>query len=249
MNGVYANCPYCGRQIRLERAAATVGREVLLTEFQQAVYSPLTAPPVPPGGGDWRRVTPVGRLEPKDVLTAGLDAGVSFGLVTIAGVGVCWVLNWPWALAPASGMAAAIIRYYGGVKLAASLLEIVESVTATDLNHDGKVGAAPSPVPMEVIHKNEAGSVLKMLRFDLPAGVTEAQFRQWAEAVLANGDLTQARWVSRSKFTREDYTGLIAAMEQAGLVRRSGERANAPYELTRAGRNALRFLTHSHSLT
>jgi len=163
----------------------------------------------------------------------------------------------PWWTAPAGGLSVAIWRYFGMMHLAARLLEIVESITQSDLNKDGHTGPAPNsaPIALEIVQKNEAGAFQKMFRFTLPLGISDELFTEWARGVTMRNDLTQSRWVSRDKFSRDDYTRLLSLLEESGFVARDGTAKNAAYELLPAGKRALRHYllavgdTHSRSLT
>jgi len=259
MNKTNATCPHCGQPIIMTAAPAPVRagrwRANSITMHSSAASLAGSAPPAPTAGGDWQRITPVGRLEPRDITTAIYDAAISFGLITIGGVAVAWWLEWPVVIGPASGFSAAMWRYFGGVRLAQGLLEVVESLTNRDINKDGHIGnpepAKPQPVPLEIIQKSEAGLILRMFRFELPDGISTELFTEWARGVLMVDDLTQARWVSKDKFSRDDYTDLLGKLAEANIIRRSGRAKNASYSLTRHGKNALKHYldTHSHSLT
>ncbi|NJO00083.1 MAG: hypothetical protein HC875_41200, partial [Anaerolineales bacterium] len=135
-------------------------------------------------------------------------------------------------------------------------LWIVEKMVNRDLDGDGQTGQpetdAPKSVSLEVTHRTEAGTFVRMFRFDLHPSITESLFQQWGRQALKNGDLTQALWVNRRSFSREAYTDLLDKLESSGLVQRSGSAKNAPYELTRTGQATIRrylLTTHSHSLT
>ena len=253
-------CPHCGCNLILMQTASAPpvsGQWHKMSNFQNVSTSPFQQPIAPAAGDDWQRVTPVGRLTPLDVTTSLYDAGVSFVLVSIGAGCLCWYFDWPLIIPPACGFTAACWRYFGGMNLARNLLEIVESITRSDLNQDGFVGKPepPAPIPLEVTHKTEAGIIQKMFRFDLPPGVTEAGFIKWVRGVLSMPDLTQARWVSSNIFTREAYVDLLDKLLEAGIIARTGKTKNAGFELTPAGLRALRrYLlaigdTHSHSLT
>ena len=261
MNKTNATCPHCGQSIimtaaPLVRRPQQGGRWRANSLTMHSSAASLTeAAPTATAAGDWQRITPVGRLEPRDITTAIYDAAISFGLITVGGVAVAWWLEWPLAIGPASGFSVAMWRYFGGIRLAQGLLETVESLTNKDINKDGHIGspepARPQPVPLEIIQKSEAGLILRMFRFELPAGISTELFTEWARGVLMVDDLTQARWVSKDKFARDDYTDLLGKLAEANIVRRSGRAKNASYSLTRHGKNALRHYldTHSHSLT
>ena len=253
-------CPHCGRSIVISLNVPHQKTSHWHTNKQQTLHS-NTVNIVPghnqtePAAGDWQKITPISRLEPRDITTAIYDASVSFGLITTGGGALVWALDWPLWTAPAAGFSLALWRYFGGIALAKGLLEIVENISNKDINNDGHIGrpepTKPQPIPLEVVQKSDTGLFQRMFRFELPENITIELFSTWARGVLMVNDLTQARWVSREKFSRDDYTTMLAHLAEAGIIRRTGNARNASYVLTRHGRNALGLFidTQSHSLT
>jgi len=254
----YTRCPRCGSTLIISAPTgpASNGKRPGGNRWASVASAAPALGNIPTGLGDsadYQRSTPIGRMTTADVTTALYDAGVSFAIVGLPLAGLAWAMEWPIWTSPAGGTFVALWRYFGGMALASRLLEAVETITHTDINRDGITGPAPTPqpIPLEVIHKNDEGNITRMLRFELPQGIGERDFLNWASAVIQRDDLTQARWVNRRNFSRESYTALLNALEEAGLVKRNGTAKNAPYTLTRHGKNAMGLFldTHSHSLT
>lgn len=150
-------CPYCGKALVVVKEnypwSVTLPQRQM-TQLENVAATPFSLPTAPAGGGKWQKVTPVGRLEPKDITTALYDSGVSFVLITLAGSALVYAAGWPWLVAPAGGLVVAMWRYFGGLGLAESLLEMVETITQTDLNRDGAVGQTKHVVRVEVKDKD-----------------------------------------------------------------------------------------------
>ncbi len=253
-------CPHCGRSITISLSVPHPRGSHWHTNKTQTLHSNTVN--IIPGhnqlestAGDWQKITPISRLEPRDITTALYDAAVSFSLITTGSGVLAWVLDWPIWIAPAGGFGVALWRYFGGIQLAKGLLEIVESISNKDINNDGHIGRSeptkPLPIPLEVVQKTDTGLFQRMFRFELPENITIELFSDWARGVLMVNDLTQARWVSRDRFSRDDYTTMLAHLAESGIIRRGGNARNASYDLTRHGRNALKLFidTQSHSLT
>lgn len=239
-------CPHCGTPLTLVAANHQLGGYRQYSIFQNTSPTHLQAQPAI-DTGNWERVTPVDRLQPRDITTALYDALASFSLVSIALTGPTIYFHGPWWLPPTGGLSVALWRYFGMMSLAMRLLEIVETITQTDLNKDGHTGPPQEPIALEITQKNEAGAFQRMFRFTLPEGVSESLFRQWADGVIVRPDLTQARWVSRDKFSRDAYVNLLSLLEEAGLLARDSNARNASYDLLPAGKRALRqYLIATH---
>lgn len=153
-------CPHCGQQLAIVPVSSGMMKFRALTDrpmttLENAAATPFDMPAaaVP---GEWQKITPVGRLETKDITTALYDSGVSFALITLAAGAVVYAAGWPWLVAPAGGLGVAMWRYFGGLRLARSLLEIVETLTQTDFNRDGQVGKpVEHVVKVEVKNNNQ----------------------------------------------------------------------------------------------
>jgi hypothetical protein len=207
--------------------------------LQHAVSIPGGAAPEP-AFGDYQKTTPVSRLEPRDVLTAGLDAGVSFGLITIAGAGACWYLEWPLVLAPAGGLAIAIWRYFDGLALARGLLEIVETITGKDIDHNGKVGKPEPPhtVRVELGETNQGYRRWQYADF----AIEPALLVKLAQVVLS-GESFSERTATDIGLTQKDFAGLRDEFIARGLAKwNHPERRQQGVSLTRGGLLALQVI-------
>ncbi len=249
-------CPHCNKSLIIlpgDFSSPGLGPGWRQSAQFQSVQGGDGAPSGLPG--DWQKITPIGRLGVADVTTSLYDALVSFCLVSAGSLGVCFWAGWPWSWSLAGGFSVALWRYFGGVHLAKNLLEIVESLSAPQSEPEPEPVPEPLPIPLEVVQKNQAGIIQRMLRFNLPDGVSESQFIFWARGVLQRQDLTQSRWVGANNFVRDDYVKLLTVLDEAGIVERKGKAKNSAYELTIEGRRSLRRYilmindTHSHSLT
>ena len=202
------HCPHCGRPVvvRLRAGGSTAGG------WRQKRLLSSTAPALPgPGSSaherEYEKVTPIGRLEPRDVTTALYDAAVSCGLVTVGVGAVCWLAEAPLIAAPAlgSGFVVGCLRYFGGLSLAKSLLEMVESVIDRDIDGDGHVGAPPATAHTVRVEVKEAEG--KRYQF-AHLGVEPATLHALAVAVLRGGDSFSERTATRAGLTQDEFRNL-----------------------------------------
>lgn len=208
--------------------------------INSAAATPFDALPAAPATGDWQKVTPVGRLEPKDITTAIYDSGISFALITLAAGAVVYAAGWPWLVAPAGGLGVAMWRYFGGLRLARSLLEVVESITQTDLNHDGKVGKTEHVVKVEIKDRG------KWQFATLPG--KPAALVSFAQAVIANqpGVSFSERTAVDAGLTQEQYGDLRDVFIDRGwAVWNHPTRRQAGVTLTVSGKAVLRSIAAS----
>ncbi len=182
------------------------------------------------------------------------------GLFVTGGAGwAAWRYSgFTWEMASGLGIIAAGGFWLLTVLANRKLLWVVESVVNSDLDDDSPAvqPAAPSrPIALEITHLSATNSFQRMFRFDLPAGVTEADFTEFARGVVNEyRGLTEASWTGAGKlFSKPKYTALLEVLEQGGLVRWKNPTAPAQgRELTPAGGRALRMYlqmarTHGHA--
>jgi hypothetical protein len=107
----------------------------------------------------------------------------------VGAAGGAWYFGWPWYTPPAVGFVVFGLRYFGGMRLAQSLLEIVESLTHRDLDGNGQVGAAKPEPPLVVRVETKSEDSRRWQFADLPG--QPAAVQALAAAVLAGGGFTE----------------------------------------------------------
>lgn len=258
-------CPHCGHPLAIvpARPAYSYPAGNALDWPQEATLqsttsTPLEPAPLVPTYSKWERRQPARPATWESDFLVPLAQSAVWGLIggVLAVSLPVFVEGWPWWTPLLAFMLSTSLAWWIISADHQRALWIVEKIINRDIDGDGQAGE-PEPenqksISLEVTHKNEAGIFLKMFRFDLYESITESLFQEWGREVLKREDLTQARWVSRTKFNREAYTDLLDKLEKAGLVQRAGNAKNASYELTHAGKHTIRrylLLAHSHSLT
>jgi hypothetical protein len=254
-NHSLTQCPHCQAQLVIMPGSQVHGGWRQLPVMQQTAAGAFPEPAVTTG--DWQRVTPIGRLEPRDITTAIYDAGVSFGLVTIA-AGFTVVLldvydccgdlqaHWTrdWWLAPAAGLAVALFRYFDGVGLAKSLLEIVETLVSRDIDGDGQVGQPqppPQTVRVEMRHNDPAGQRWQIADLDLDP----AKLRALAAAVVAGQSFAE-RTASAAGLTQDEFGRLRDKLiAQRWAVWNHPTRRQNGVTLTLSGQSLFRTIAHT----
>ena len=111
---------------------------------------------------------------------------------------MAYAAGWPWLVAPAGGLSVAIWRYFGGLGLARSLLEVVETFTQKDLNQDGRIGKKQTEV--KVVFKNP-------------------ETRQWLFAELPGAHTDLIKLAASGEFTERSATNAGLTQEQFGILR------------------------------
>lgn len=119
------------------------------------------------------------------------------------------------------GMIVMVVMWFYKMGTFDSLLWFVETVTHTDINQDDNVGK-PEPAPPIKLHIDkvrEDGSA-QYLNLTLPAGVTDAMFRDWAGQVISEAKSTGRNdWTGRGNpFGRKLYDDFLAVMIDGGIV-------------------------------
>lgn len=115
-------CPHCNRQLWVGLGADWQP----VKDLQQNTISPLSN--IHSGYSEYQKVTPIGKLEPRDVVTSIFDAGISFALFSVASSALFWFAELPLLFGPAVGFLIGSARYFGGVQFAKGLLATVETI-------------------------------------------------------------------------------------------------------------------------
>lgn len=262
-------CPMCGRPLqkpgKARRLVGAIGqwRQRRIMTYQSTAltpWQPETGAPAVNGSFEASRVVPVRpqNLE-SDFLTPLFQALGTGAFVTIGAGLFAWSTpGLTWVFGIGCGVTAAAIHWTVAIVHNPANLQTVETIIRSDLNGDGAIGEPPParPVALEITHRNEGGTFNRMFRCDLPIGVTETDFREFAMGVIEEGrGLAESGWIGSGKpFSRQSYNALLTALEQAGIIRWKDAINHAVgRELTPSGARALRNwlkmpLTHSHSL-
>lgn len=194
---------------------------------------------------NYEKVTPVGRLEPRDVATSLLDAAVTFGFAGAGLGGLLWYFESPYIFYPAlaSGFASAVFRYYGGIGLAQSLLQTVESVTRRDLNHDGHIGPRPEQSEVRTVRvelKEESG---QGARYQFATLGLEPDKLHALAVAINRGDSFSERTASRYGITQDEFRSLRDDFIERGWAQwKHSTRKQQGVELTRGGGFILRTI-------
>lgn len=237
---VNTHCPHCGGALLIQAATPGPmhqGGWQQYATLQHAMPAPGLIPGSLPTESEWQKVTPVDRLQPRDVLTAGLDAAVSFSLVTIAAGGVCLYFDlylWP---APAVGLSVAVWRYFNGLALAKGLLEIVETLVQKDIDRDGHTGPAKAePHTVRVEIKQE-----KQWNF-IDLGVEPLKLQRLANEILAGHPFTE-RTAAGCGLTQEEFGHIRDEFINRSLAKwNHPSRRQQGVSLTRGGKAALQAI-------
>jgi len=167
--------------------------------------------------------------------------------VSLAGLYLAWYNNAAWHLACFGGVAAAGLFFVAALLANRKLLWIAERVIREDIDSgDGVAGQPPQqlpapPPPLEVIHRDESGSLRTMYRLRLPDDITDKKLREFAKGALLKG-LSHGVWTGKAGlFSRSEFDALMAELERAGIVSWvDPANRNLGRQLTRAGKSALR---------
>lgn len=248
-------CPMCGQPLKragkFRRALSAYSgwKARQTTTYQNTAMTPWQPPPSEEPG----RYMEAERLTPYRAQNAESDFLVpllqSIGTGVFVFVAAAWLAKYidgiTWDIAFFCGIIAAGGFWLITVLSNRKLLWAVEKIVNSDLDSDGFTGepAPTPPVALEVIHKSQDDSFRRMFRFDLPAGVSEDDFRDFARGVVNEGrGLAESSWTGSGKpFSKPKYSALLEVLDLAGVVRWRNQSAPAQgRELTPAGGRALR---------
>lgn len=251
-------CPMCGQPLkrrgRISRAFSAYRgwRQSRMVTFQNTSLTPWQ-PPAPTGGNEPGRYLEAERRFPfrpqnaeSDFLVPLLQAlGTGVFVTIVAGWGAWLYRGFTWYDALGCGLVAAGGFWVITVIANRSLLWQVERIINSDLDNDGAIGQPPpaQSVALEVTHRSQDDNFRRMFRFELPAGISEADFVDFANGVtIERRGLAESAWTGAGKpFSKPKYTELLTTLDRAGLVRWRNSQAPAQgRELTPAGGRALR---------
>jgi hypothetical protein len=266
-------CPNCGFCLadprppgKLRRLASAYGsyRQHRLTTFQSTALTPWQ-PTVPDHQGEGRyleaeRRTPYRPQNAEsDFLVPLLQAIGTGAFITVVAGWAAWLYRgFTWDMAVGSGLIAAGGFWVITVTANRKLLWVVETMVNSDLDQDGAVGQPTPPareVTLNVMHQNHKGVINQVFRFDLPAGISEEDFQEFAQGIVRERrGLAESAWAGTGRpFSKPKYNELLDALTAAGIVRWINPDAHAQgRELTEAGQRSLRrYLyvarTHTHA--
>ena len=170
-------------------------------------------------------------------MTALLDAGVSFGIVTVGTTGTLYAIGFEfWYIGPAVGFLVGCVRYFGGVNFAKGLVSIVEKIIKED-NPDPD----PGPRPAVQIQATIEGDKRKSWQFaDLP-GDQEALVE--IALMVLSGKTFSERVATRAGLTQDQFNGLRDAFLSRGWAEWvHPTRRQQGVKLSRNGRAILRAI-------
>ena len=142
--------------------------------------------------GDWHRSTPVSKLEPRDVITSLMDAGVSFALVSIGASFAFWLAEMPWLTGVACGFCFGCIRYFVDLSKAKDLLSIIERFTSRE----------PDTIIPQSTVRVEVKSEKAWQFADLPG--TQSALIELAKSALSTKSFSE-RTATRAGLTQEEF--------------------------------------------
>lgn len=256
------NCPHCGKQIYAVPKPGQLAVKPQKTNrlnhlFENSVKSPLSparrsmsqAVDIPlsvigdknvPVAGDWHRSTPIDRLNVHDIFTSLLDAGVVGSVCAVAGGSVLLAVDFDHFLIGTAtcGFLGFSFRYLKMIDFAKSLTSMLEEFISDRL--EVSVNPATEVPPLEVVHRNEKGTIQSIQRFNhLPQNVLD-NLASFASQAGIKG-LSVDTWTGSGKlFSKKEYTSLLDALAEAGIVEWNNPSAKAQgRRVTRAGARAL----------
>lgn len=207
------NCPYCNKQLAVgpsgisEHSPNTPWQQ--LGEFQNLSQGPLPGQAGPGLAGEWQRVTPVGRLVPKDIMTILLDSTIVFGLVSSATGLMFHYAGQTWLMGPFTGLVVAGIRYFALMANTQNLLTIVESWRSAEPKKSDQPQQPERVVKVEI----KEGKRFKYAYL----GIDERKLVAFAAALLDGAKFTEDQ-ARKHNITQEELKGLREELINRGLA-------------------------------
>lgn len=177
----------------------------------------------------------------------GCALGVAAGLLAI--IPTILTPAWPWwspAVVVLVVSPAAVISW---LFYHQQLLWNIERVDAEPPEAPPAPMTTPPPVALEITHKTEDNQFLNMFRFDLPNGISEQAFYDFAQGITTGGKgLAQSDWTGNGKpFSQPKYRELLSRLSEAGII--AFVDPDAPTvgrKLTRKGNEALQRFVYAY---
>lgn len=172
-------------------------------------------------------------------ITAGLTVGLCSAVLSIT---PAFYFGWSWLVPVATfGLVTplAVLGIMRGVNRGQWITEQVEQ----EPPENPPASKQSQPVNLEIVHKSEDDHFRKMFRFELPSGIDEVKFYDFARGVTFGGrGLSQSDWTgSGSKyFSQPKYRQLLGRLTEAGIIAFiDSEKPTMGRKLTIKGRQAL----------
>lgn len=257
MSNQINHCPMCNqplkRQGKLKRLAGAYGswRSKRITTLQSTALTPWQPPEAaatqPGGYVEASRVMPIRaqNLE-SDFLTPLAQAlGTGFFVMLATGLYAWQSPAATWVFGVGCGLLAAGIHWLIAIIQNPNNLRTIETIIRQDIDGDGVIGepAPAPPIALEVVHKSEVDKGFRqMFNFELPAGITEADFYDFAKGVTEGSQgLAQTDWTGSNKpFSKPKYQEFLGRLDSAGIVEFIDPKSpTVGRRLTTAGRRAL----------
>ncbi len=150
----------------------------------------------------------------------GLAVGLAAGVLTVLPAAL--LEGWPWFTPLMAMSAVAPVAVVGFIFHHQSHLWSYEEIThdAEPLSKVDRSRSNSAPVSLEITHKAENNQFRSMFRFDLPVGMTEADFYIFARGVTeGRRGLAQADWTGAGRpFSRPKFVELLSRLAEARLV-------------------------------
>ncbi len=224
-------CPGCGQDFG-RRQSPSAWRPVQSGGGQWRRYATMesSVPLALPSGGDGGSMTAY-RRSPARNPEFGADVVVVLGqagLIGLAGAIFSFPLPWmvdglPWWTFGPVGAWAFAGAIWGLIKSNRSHMWNVETITQESeaIQGAGPAVAAPSgKVAIEISQVDGDGRFVRGLNLELPGGVSQADFVEFAKGVTGRGgSLAVGSWTGRGKlFSKSVYNALLDELMEAGIV-------------------------------
>jgi len=235
-------CPHCKQAIvlRIEKKSSSQLSRPSWNVSQSHVFEntiPWETSEIDQGPIEATRTTPARAATIESDVFVPLLQSLATGIaIAVPTVGATLWLEWAWYTPIAVGGVTTTVTWLQLLGAHRKLLWIVETVSS--LADHVQPEQARQTISLEVKHQ-ELGRVGRMQFLDLPQGITQDQFLDWAVAVV-NGIKTPARsnWVGSGKpFSRDVYDLFVKAMLEAGILRNIPGKGK---QLTVGGKHALK---------
>lgn len=182
------NCPYCGGQLHVfsndDTPAFSPGPQWKPTaRFESVANGPNSISQQ--SFGEWQKMTPVGRLAPKDVWVAFLDSTIVFLAISGPTGVICHLSGVTWLAGPFMGFVFAGLRYLWTMGHTQGLLTIIET-WRSDPPEPGRADPGRQAGPVVSVEIRE-GKKWKFAQF----GLDPEKLIPFAGAILEGASMTE----------------------------------------------------------